>query len=130
MNEVAKARGVVVAHGEMARGLVSAVRQIAGSAADALVPLSNEGKGPEALRSEIDALAGDDPVIVFVDLHTGSCGMAALSCCREQVRRVPVVGVNLAMLLDFLFHREMPLDELADRLVHTGRTGIDHPESR
>lgn len=124
------ARGVVVAHGDMARGLISAVRQIAGGAADVLVPLSNEGKSPEALRSEIDDLAGEDPVIVFVDLHTGSCGIAAFSCCRERTRRIAVVGVNLAMLLDFVFHREMELEELADRLVETGRKGIARPPVR
>ena len=127
MSEPTRARGIVVAHGEMARGLISAVRQIAGSAADALVALSNEGKGPDVLRQEIDAIAGEDPAIVFVDLHTGSCGMAALSCCRERARRIAVVGVNLGMLLDFAFHREMPLEELADRLVETGRRGIARP---
>lgn len=121
------ARGVIVAHAEMARGLIGAVRQIAGAAADALVPLSNEGKGPAALRTEIDDLAGEDPVIVFVDLHSGSCGMAAFSCCRDRSRRIPIAGVNLAMLLDFVFHREMPLEALADRLVETGRKGIARP---
>jgi hypothetical protein len=34
------------------------------------------------------------------------------------------------MLLDFLFHREMPLEELAARLVSTGRSGIASPAAR
>ena len=129
-SDTTPARGVVVAHGELARGLVSAARQIAGGAADALSTLSNQGKAPDALRAEIDELAGDDPVVVFVDLDSGSCGMAALSCCRDRVRRVVVAGVNLAMLLDFLFHRELPLEELAERLVSTGRAGIASPAAR
>jgi len=125
--EATAVRGVVVGHGEMARGLVSAVRRIAGDAADALTPLSNEGKGPEALRAELDELAGDGPVIVFVDLRSGSCGMAGLQCCRDRARRVLIGGVNLPMLLDFVFHRSLPLGELANRLIERGRAAIDSP---
>lgn len=125
--EGAPARGVVVAHGEMARGLISAVRRIAGDSADALLPLSNDGKSPGVLRDELDELAGDGPVVVFVDLSSGSCGMAALHCCRGQARRALIGGVNLPMLLDFVFSRSLPLDELVRRLVQKGRGAIDHP---
>jgi mannose/fructose-specific phosphotransferase system component IIA len=38
--------------------------------------------------------------------------------------------VNLPILLDFVFHRDMPLDELVPRLVGKGRDGIrELPES-
>ena len=121
MSEV---RGVVLGHGAMAEGLVSAVRRIAGDLADSLTPVSNEGKGPQELRDELDALFGDHPVLVFVDLQAGSCGMAALSCCRDSERRRVVCGVNLPMLLDFVFHRSLPLGELADRMVETGQGAI------
>lgn len=120
-------RGVVVAHGPMAQAMVDAVRRIAGEAADSLYPLSNDGKSPPQLREELDAAMGNDPVIVFVDLRAGSCGMAALSSCRDRARRIVVTGVNLPMLLDFVFHREMPLDELVERLVRCGRDSIAHP---
>lgn len=120
-------RGVVVAHGPMARAMIDAVRRIAGDAADALVPLSNDEKGPEALKDELDRTLGDDPVVVFTDLQSGSCGMAALSSCRDRGRRVVVCGVNLPMLLDFVFHRELPLEELVDRMVERGRASITSP---
>ena len=124
MSETTPARGVVIGHGAMARGLVDAVRRIAGGAADALTAVSNDGKGPVQLRDELDSIAGDDPVIVFVDLQAGSCGAAALSCCRERAKRRVVCGVNLAMLLDFVFHRETPLEELAGRVIEKGRDAI------
>ena len=89
-----------------------------------LHPLSNDCKSPDQLREELDEVAGSDPVVVFVDLQNGSCGMAALACCRDRDWRVVVCGVNLPMLLDFVFNRELPLDELAVRLIEKGRTAI------
>lgn len=130
MTEEERVRGVVVAHGPMARAMIDAARRIAGDAADSLMPLSNDDRGPDALKEELDRALGDDPVIVFVDLQSGSCGMAALSSCRERGRRVVVCGVNLPMLLDFVFHRELPLEELAARMVERGRASITSPLPR
>jgi mannose/fructose-specific phosphotransferase system component IIA len=116
-------RGVLVAHGEMARGMVDAVRKISGLAQDRLVPLSNEGRSPERLRSELAELLGSGPAIVFTDLQAGSCALAALATGGGE-HTVVICGVNLPMLLDFAFHPDLPLDELADRLVTKGREGI------
>ena len=129
MSEAPRVRGIVVGHAGVAEGLVGAVRRIAGGAADALTPISNEGKGPEALRDEIDALAGDDPVVVFADLASGSCGVAALICCKDAEQRVLVSGVNLPMLLDFVFQTDRPVSELGERLVELGRDAIARPGS-
>ena len=124
MNENGGVRGIVVAHGAMADGMVDAVRRIAGGAADALQPVSNEGTSPAELKALIDDAAGDGPVLVFADLQTGSCGMAAVSTCRECGNRAVVCGVNLPILLDFVFHRDMPLDELVERLLDKGKDAI------
>ena len=127
MSEAPTVRGIVVGHAEVSAGLVGAVRRIAGGPADALVAVSNEGKGPEELWEEIERLAGGDPVVVFVDLATGSCGLAGLRCCRDDERRALVCGVNLPMLLDFVFHNRAPVNEVADRMVEKGRSAIDRP---
>jgi len=124
MSDPRAIQGVVVAHGTMAEGLVDAVRRIAGGAADALTPISNEGRTPQDLREELIRLAERGPVIVFADLQSGSCGMAAFSCCREESDRAVVCGVNLPILLDFVFHRDLPIDELIPRLVRKGREGL------
>lgn len=118
------ARGIVVGHGDLAGGLVDAVRRIAGSAADALTPLSNEGRSPQQLVADLEAMAGPGAVIVFVDLQAGSCGLAALASCRDNALRAVVCGVNLPMLLDFVFHRTLPVEELVSRLVDLGRGSI------
>jgi len=124
MSEPELVRGIVVAHGTMAAGLVDAVRRIAGGAADALTPLSNDGLSPQDLRARLEDLAGDGPVIVFADLLSGSCGMAAMVSCKDEGGRAVLCGVNLPILLDFVFHRDMPVDELVARLERKGRDGI------
>lgn len=124
MSDGPVARGIVVAHGTMAQGLVDAVRRIAGSGADSLVALSNEGMSPPDLKAALEDLAGDERVVVFADLLSGSCGMAAMVSARDRQSRAVVCGVNLPILLDFVFHRDMPLEELVPRLVDKGRDGI------
>ena len=123
-SERERVRGVIVGHGDMPRGLVDAVRRIAGEAAEGLVAVSNDAKGPEALRREVDAAAGEGRAIVFVDLQSGSCGLAAAYACRGSAHRAVICGVNLPMLLDFVFHRELAMDALVVRLVEGGRAAI------
>lgn len=116
--------GIVIGHGDMAEGLVSAVRRIVGARADLLLPLSNEGKSPDELRAEIAEAARGGSAIVFVDLQAGSCCTAALASCSECADRVVVTGVNLPMLLDFVFNHGIPFGELVERLVERGRDAI------
>lgn len=124
MSDPVGVRGLVVAHGAMAQGMIDAVRRIAGGSADALVAVSNEGRSPADLQREIHELAGDGPTIIFVDLYSGSCAFASLTCCRGSTTRAVLCGVNLPVLLDFVFHQQLPMDELVPRLVEKGRDGI------
>ncbi len=115
---------MLLGHGKMAEGMVDAVRKIAGLDDDALVPLSNEGCNPQTLAAQVNALVGDAPTVVFTDLCTGSCALSAQLTCRSNGHRAVVHGVNLPMLLDFVFHRELPLDELVPRLLEKGKDSV------
>lgn len=117
-------RGLVVAHSSLAAGLVAAVRQIAGADEDALMPISNEGRGPEGLIAAVREAVGDAPVILFTDLPSGSCAFAARKISMQRPGTGIVCGVNLTLLLDFVFHRDLPLPQLVERLVEKGRGGI------
>ena len=118
-------RGIVIAHSELARALIGAVDRIAGVDPGALVPLSNEGLGPDEICARLDALAGEGPTLVFADLREGSCGMAARQVCLgDAPDRALITGVNLPILLDFVMNRTLPLEELAERLVSRGRAAI------
>ncbi|MBI4538474.1 MAG: hypothetical protein HY704_03045 [Gemmatimonadetes bacterium] len=124
MSESRPARGIVVAHGDMAAGLVHAVHRIAGAEAAALTPVSNEECSPETLLARLGELAGEEPAIVFADLPTGSCALAARRLCSGRPDRAVIFGTNLPLLLEFVFHRDLPLRELVPRLLAKGRAGI------
>lgn len=124
MSEGSQARGILVAHGSLAEGLVSAVREISGVDADALVPISNTGLSPEDLQKAVRASLGPGPNLLFTDLQAGSCGFAARRLCGEFPGMVVITGMNLAVLLDFVLHRELPVAELVPRLLEKGRTAI------
>jgi len=116
-------RGVIVCHGLLARALVDATAQISGMA-DALVPVSNSGCDRGDLEARVEAAVGTVPTVVFVDMASGSCLFAVLRRLRERENVRVVTGVNLAMLLDFVFHRDLTPDEAAKRAVEIGEKAI------
>jgi mannose/fructose-specific phosphotransferase system component IIA len=113
--------GVLVGHGKLAEGMLDAVSQITGSR-EGLIALDNEGLTPEALEQRLEALSSDGPSVVFVDLPSGSCAFAARRLKLRQPRMAVVCGVNLPLLLDFVFHRSLPLAEIIERLQ--SRVGV------
>lgn len=116
-------RGVVVCHGPLASALVGAVEQIAGQER-VLVAVSNEGCDRASLEARVAEAVGAGPAIVFVDMASGSCLFAVLRKLRERDDIRVVTGVNLAMLIDFVFHREETVAAAAARAVEVGNKAI------
>jgi len=116
-------RGVVVAHGSVAEALVGAAEEISGIRG-ALSPVSNADAGRDELERRVIEAVGDRSAIIFVDLPSGSCLFAAMRrlAARPDIR--VVTGVNLGMLIDFLLHRERPVEEVVQRAVETGARAI------
>lgn len=119
-------RGIVVSHAELAAALVTAVRAISG-VDDVLVAVSNEGCDPQALVARIEAAIGGVPSVLFVDLPGGSCLTGAVRLAHDRTDVAVVTGVNLAMLLDFVFHRDTSPAEAARRAVDAGGRAIRTP---
>jgi mannose/fructose-specific phosphotransferase system component IIA len=116
-------RGVIVSHAAVAQALVAAVAAITGIA-DALVAVSNEGCGTEALAERLRDAVGTGPAILFVDLPGGSCLTSSARYAKQHADIAVVTGVNLAMLLDFVFHRDIAPGEAAKRAVDAGGKAI------
>ena len=115
--------GVVLAHAELAEALVSAVRAIAGDD-HGLVPVSNTGCDRAALIARLDQAIAARPAVVFTDMPGGSCAFSAGSYARAHPTISVVTGVNLAMLLDFAFHRDTTAEQAAARALETGRHAV------
>lgn len=119
-------RGVVACHGRLAEALIDATERISG-VEHALVPVTNAECDRGLIERRIAEAIGDGPAMVFTDLSSGSCLIAAARLARQEGRVRVVTGVNLAMLIDFVFHRDLPLEEIAARLVATGQKAIQVP---
>ena len=119
-------QGVVVCHGALAGALVDAVEQVSG-VRGALVAVSNSGCDRGRLEERIVAAVGDRPTVVFVDMASGSCLIATLAQLRTRPDVKVVTGVNLAMLVDFVFHRSLSPQEAATRAVAAGEKSIRIP---
>jgi mannose/fructose-specific phosphotransferase system component IIA len=115
--------GIVLAHSALAQAFVSAVDAIAG-VEHGLVPVSNDGCDRAAITARLEAAIGGRPSVVFADMPGGSCAFSAAAYAKGHDYVRVVTGVNLAMLLDFVFHRDLTLDAAARRAAETGRTGV------
>jgi PTS system N-acetylgalactosamine-specific IIA component len=115
---------IVIGHGEIAAGLVSAVQLITGRG-DRLIPLSNRGLGTaeiEALlREQIEATGAR---VIFTDLPAGSCNFAACHLLKWRDDLVVVTGVNLPALLHFATQGELPAGDAAAQAAERGSAAL------
>ena len=116
-------RGVVVSHGGVAAALIAAAEEISGIRG-ALVAVSNSDLSRDALEQAVLKAVDGQPAVIFVDLPSGSCLFAAMRQLPTHPELRVVTGVNLVMLLEFLFHRERTADEVARRAAESGVKGI------
>lgn len=121
------AQCLLVTHGNLGKELLQVVESILGPQ-DGVRFVSNTGTSAEVLQKEVHALLREmesSPILVFVDLLGGSCGQVCLSVQRDHPEVFVVSGVNLPMLLEFAYKRNL-LDphELLSQVLRKGREGI------
>ena len=116
-------RGIIVTHAAVAQALVAAVGAITG-VQDALTGVSNEGCGTAELGERLRTAIGEGPAVLFVDLPGGSCFTSSVRYARQHAEIAVVTGVNLAMLVDFVFHRDISPADAARRAVDAGAKAI------
>lgn len=118
-----KLKGVIVGHGQLAQAMLGAVEQIAG-ADTGIVAVSNTDCDRGALEARIVTAVGDGPAVVFIDMPSGSCLFAAMRQLQTMSGVRVVTGVNLAMLLEFVFHREGSVDDVAAHIAEVGARAV------
>jgi PTS system mannose-specific IIA component len=119
-------RGVVVCHNRLAAALVEAAEGITG-VKGVLLPVSNTDCDRGSLETRILEAVDSRPTVVFVDLASGSCLIATLARLRGRPDVKVVTGVNLPMLVDFVFHLEQTPDGAAERAVGAAFRAIKVP---
>jgi PTS system mannose-specific IIA component len=116
-------RGIVVGHGNLAAALIGAAEQISGPDSG-LTAISNTDCDRGVLEERIMQAVTPGPALVFIDMPSGSCHFAAMRRIQSLPDVRVVTGVNLAMLLEFVFHREGDLDEIATHIADVGARAV------
>jgi len=120
---------LVVAHGEMASGLLDAARMIVGDQ-EALLALSlQEMEDVEGLMAKVEEAISQvdtgEGVLVLVDLPGASPFNASARIAMQREGIKVVTGVNLPMLAELLVMRDgSSLDELVDIAKEAGISGV------
>jgi len=122
--EAQQPRAIVAGHGSFATGLISAVQQISGRG-DAFVAMSNQGLSGDDIETRLRAAATDHGVrVFFTDLPAGSATLAVRRIMRHEPDIVLVTGANLAALLEFVFHPDVPAADAARTAADKGRASM------
>jgi mannose/fructose-specific phosphotransferase system component IIA len=120
---------VVVAHGAMAEGLVSALTRVAGPQENVWALAAD---APGSLADAIGGLLADRAAgreaVLFSDVDGGSCGQACRRLLARGVVGAVFHGVNLPMLFEFVFLQDRPFDQMVDEILTKSRRSIGvHP---
>jgi mannose/fructose-specific phosphotransferase system component IIA len=124
-------RGLIVTHGDLGRSLRATAETMTGLGEDVEV-ISNEKHSRDSLCDAVETCLagwGEDEGIVLTDIPGGSCTHAALLRAGHHPNVGVVTGVNLPMLVDFLFNRsKFTAREMAERLEFKGKTAVRNLE--
>lgn len=121
---------IISTHGEFAKGLLSAVKLIAGEQEKMTDVNFVTGQGNDELKANLKATIDDlntEDVLIMTDLAGGSpYNVSSLLANDATKQNIAVIsGVNLPMALEAAFAREtMPLDELTKDILKAARDGI------
>jgi mannose/fructose-specific phosphotransferase system component IIA len=118
---------VVVAHGQLAEGFLSALSRVAGPQEN-LWAVSNEGLRTDQLSETIEAILAEKgkgaEAFLFSDLGGGSCGQACRRLLEDGSVRAVFFGTSLPLLVEFVFLQDEPFDTLIAAMVEKSRTAL------
>ncbi|HZO18977.1 MAG TPA: hypothetical protein VFB46_08330 [Gemmatimonadaceae bacterium] len=108
---------IIAAHGDLAKGFVSAVEQITGRG-KLFIAMTNSGLGASEIeRALIELVDSRNIRVIFTDLPAGSCTIAARRVLAGRPDMILVTGTSLPLLLDFMSHEELSPADAATHAV-------------
>jgi mannose/fructose-specific phosphotransferase system component IIA len=119
--------GIVVGHGRLAEGLLSALRRVAGEQENVWA-VSNQDLGGDELYARIVALMDERcegrETYLLSDMDGGSCGQTCRRLLAEGRVRGVLFGVNLPVLVEFVFLEEPEAEGFLRLAVEKGRKAL------
>lgn len=118
-------RGILlISHGQLADGMYSAVKMIAGEAANVYTTSLVPSDGPEQFKEKLHKIQGEldkyDEVFVFADLFGGSPCNTTFSEYVNRHNYHFITGMNFPMILTAILQPE----ESVESLMNAGKEGI------
>jgi mannose/fructose-specific phosphotransferase system component IIA len=119
---------IVATHGNLGAELIATAKEVYSDVSNCYA-VSNARMSPQALREELEAIVAgggpDDRYVLFVDFFGGSCCHACMAVEMERKDVKLITGVNLPMLLAFLYKRkELSFEDLIPELLVRGQESI------
>ncbi len=117
---------LIVTHADLGTALVRAAESVVGKVEDVAL-LSNENLSRADLEEAIEesVRAWQHGGLLLTDFWGGSCHTCGASAARRHGEVIILTGVNLPLLLDYLYNREkLTVGALAERLQQKGRDSI------
>jgi mannose PTS system EIIA component len=119
---------LIVAHAPLGDAMLLCVQHVFGQRPDGLVAVDVLPDGDPAalarqLRELLTLLNDGSGVLVLTDIIGSTPSNIASSLAQDQQASV-LTGVNLPMLLRALNHRNLPLEELTEKVMLGGRNAI------
>jgi len=118
---------VIVGQGNLPRALLESAKAIVPDT-EGVTAISNFDCPVAGLKAKLEQTVRGLPegdVVVFADMFGSSCANAGLEVKRSHSRVAVLSGVNLSMVVRFLYHRhKKSFAELIPFLVETGRTAV------
>lgn len=120
---------IVCTHGTAGKGLIQSTEMICGQQKHLAVISYKMGETTESLRQQINesitSFESLSEIFILTDVKGGTPFNVMVDIIRNNPRYCLISGVNLPMLLELFINRKnMTLDELADKVIDSGKNGI------
>lgn len=116
---------LLISHGDFAKELLRSGEMIVGPIDEAKALSMNAEEGKEGLlkkvREALEALPPERPLLIAVDILSGTPCNVAVEVMAARNRTAVVAGLNLGMVLEFWASQEESPDLLAERITSASR---------